>query len=123
MILVILSCAGPIGGLKNTERSGAQVRIGNTGRRDNLRITVKLYSDLRVYQRNRPDPFEIDLPDRADVATLIRRLGIDSQKHEIIVGINGELGHPDSSLDEGDEVMLVTPMQGGLGTCEGVLAR
>jgi sulfur carrier protein ThiS len=76
-----------------------------------------------VYQRNRPDPFEIDLPDRADVATLIRRLGIDSQKHEIIVGINGELGHPDSSLDEGDEVMLVTPMQGGLGTWKRVPAR
>ncbi len=123
MILVILSCAGPIGGLKNTERSGAQVRIGNTGRRDNLRITVKLYSDLRVYQRNRPDPFEIDLPDCADVTALIRTLEIDPLKHEIIVGVNGELGRPDSSLAEGDEVMLVTPMQGGLGTREGVLAR
>lgn len=88
-----------------------------------MRITVKLYSDLRVYQRNRPDPFEIDLPDCADVTALIRTLEIDPLKHEIIVGVNGELGRPDSSLAEGDEVMLVTPMQGGLGTREGVLAR
>ena len=80
-----------------------------------MNVTVKLYSDLRVYLGNRPDPFEIELPDRADVATVIQALGIDSEKHEMIVGINGELGHPDSSLKEGDEVMLVTPMQGGLG--------
>ena len=78
-----------------------------------MNITVKLYSDLRAYLGDRTDPFEIDLPERANVAVLIRALGIDSQKHEIIVGINGELGNPESSLDEGDEVMLVTPMQGG----------
>jgi sulfur carrier protein ThiS len=76
-----------------------------------------------VYQRNRPDPFEIDLPDCADVTALIRTLEIDPLKHEIIVGVNGELGRPDSCLAEGDEVMLVTPMQGGLGTWKRVPAR
>ena len=80
-----------------------------------MNIRVKLYSDLRVYQGNRPDPFEVEMADRADVAALIRTLGIDPQKHEIIVGINGELGHLDSPLKERDEVMLVTPMQGGNG--------
>ena len=80
-----------------------------------MNVTVKLYSDLRVYLGKRPDPFEIELPDRADVATVIQTLGIDREKHEIIVGINGELGHSDSFLKEGDEVMLVTPMQGGQG--------
>lgn len=100
----------------------SQVNIGTNRKASPLNITVKLYSDLRVYQGNRPDPFEIILPERADVAVLIRTLGIDSQKHEIIVGINGKLGNPESSLDEGDEVMLVTPMQGGLGTWKGTLA-
>ena len=115
MILVILSCVAPTDIRSNAEWPESQVNKGTPGRRRTLNITVKLYSDLRVYLGDRPDPFEIELPDRADVATLIRTLGIDPEKHEIIVGINGELGHSDSSLKDGDEVMLVTPMQGGLG--------
>ncbi len=78
-----------------------------------LKVTVKLYSDLRRHLRGRPDPFQIELPAGADVATLIRGLEIDPSRDEITIGINGELGQPDSILSDGDEVMLVSPMQGG----------
>ncbi len=78
-----------------------------------MKVTVKLYSDLRRYLRGRPDQFEIELPAGADVATLIRSLDIDPSRDEITIGLNGVLGQPDSTLSDGDEVMLVSPMQGG----------
>ena len=92
MILVILSCVAPTDIRSNAEWPESQVNKGTPGRRRTLNITVKLYSDLRVYLGDRPDPFEIALPDRADVATLIRTLGIDPEKHEIIVGIKRRIG-------------------------------
>jgi molybdopterin converting factor small subunit len=75
-------------------------------------VTVKLMSDLRRYLRGRAEPLHWDLPEGAAVADLARALGIPPEE-EMIVGVNGLLGYPDTPLSDGDEVMLLTPMSGG----------
>ncbi len=77
-----------------------------------VRVRVKLMSDLRKYLRGRPEPIVCELDVNASVADLVRELGIPADE-EMIVGVNGQLGGPESALSDGDEVMLMTPMSGG----------
>lgn len=77
-----------------------------------MRVQVKLMSDLRKYLRGRPEPLLVELTEEWTVASVIKALDI-SEEEEIIVGINGKLGFPETPLADGDKLMLITPMAGG----------
>ena len=76
-------------------------------------VKVKLMSDLRKYLRGRGEPICCELTENATVADVVRAVGI-APDEEMIVGINGQLGNQSSKLSDGDEVVLTTPMSGGI---------
>ena len=77
-----------------------------------MRVRVKLLGDVRRHLRDRAEPVDLDLPERANIADVLRALGI-GEDEPLVVGVNGELGDRASALGGGDVVTLVTPMAGG----------
>jgi molybdopterin converting factor small subunit len=77
-----------------------------------VKVRVSLHGDVHRYRHGRPDPFVEELSDGATVAELVDRIGIDPAM-TITVGVNGELGRREAVLHDGDEVLILTPMEGG----------
>jgi sulfur carrier protein ThiS len=75
-------------------------------------VRARLLGEFRKYLRGRAEPLICEVPEGATVADLFAALAIDSTS-EVVVGVNGQLGHIGSPLAEGDEVTLVSPMSGG----------
>lgn len=80
-----------------------------------MQVRVELYSDLKKYAHGRDDPLICTLSEGSTVDDVLKALGIPPRE-EMIVGINGELGSRQSVLADGDEVTLLTPMEGGAPT-------
>jgi molybdopterin converting factor small subunit len=79
-----------------------------------VRVQVSLFGDVNRHLHGREKEHAQDLPDGATVSDLLAALGIDlANEVQLTIGVNGELGRPDSRLSDGDKVMLVTPMEGG----------
>ena len=78
-----------------------------------ITVSLKLYGDLRKYAgRSAPDRMPLSLDDGATIADLTARLGM-SGDDEVIAGVNGEQAHNNTVLKHGDDVLLVSPMEGG----------
>ena len=77
-------------------------------------VRVSLFGDVGRYLHGRDKDHEQELVDGATVFELMTALGIDPGKEpQLTIAVNGELGGVESSLSDGDKVMLVTPMEGG----------
>lgn len=82
-------------------------------RASTVTVQVRLFSDVRKYlPAGHTGPLVATVPRGATVAQLLEHLGIP-EVEELTVGLNGELGDRDALLAEGDEVLLMTPMEGG----------
>jgi len=78
-----------------------------------ITVSLKLFGDLRRYAgKAPPDRLPITLPAGATVADLAARIGIVPED-EMIAGVNGEQADADTVLKNGDQVLLVNPMEGG----------
>ena len=77
-----------------------------------MKVRVSLHGDVHRYRAGRPDPFEEELAEGATVAELVELIGIDPAM-TITIGLNGELGRREAVLREGDDVLILTPMEGG----------
>ena len=78
-----------------------------------ITVTLKLFGDLRKYSgRNSPDKTTVTLAEGATISDLARQLGMTADD-EIIAGVNGEQAQNDTVLTDGDEILLVSPMEGG----------
>ena len=77
-----------------------------------MHVRVELYSDLKKYAHSHDGPMSCAHPEGSSVDDLLAHLGIPARE-EIIVGINGVLGSRQAALSDGDEVTLLTPMEGG----------
>ncbi|HEY8837893.1 MAG TPA: MoaD/ThiS family protein [Dehalococcoidia bacterium] len=78
-----------------------------------MTVTLKLFGDLRKYSgRNAPDKTTVTLAEGATISDLARQLGMTADD-EIIAGVNGEQAQNDTVLTDGDEILLVSPMEGG----------
>lgn len=87
--------------------------MANSGTPGSISITVTLFAELRQYL---PDgekgAFSRLLTSGDTVEAVLSGLAVPSDA-EITVGLNGELGARDNVLQDGDELHLFTPMQGG----------
>ncbi len=80
---------------------------------DSISVTVKLYADLRRFLPKGEDgPLEFALPVGATVADVIELVGVPPRE-EITAGIDNTLAQRDTVLQDGDELLLFTPMEGG----------
>ncbi|MHB8576668.1 MAG: MoaD/ThiS family protein [Dehalococcoidia bacterium] len=78
-----------------------------------ISVSVKLFGDLRKYGGHRPpDLLPVSLPMGATIAELCLQMGVRAGD-EVIAGVNGQQAQSDTELHDGDDVLLVSPMEGG----------
>jgi sulfur carrier protein ThiS len=77
-------------------------------------VTVQAQGHLKQFRENRQGEFEVDLPDGATVRALIAATGIPWEEVGL-VAVNGQQADDQQALSEGDEVLLLAPMEGGSG--------
>ena len=82
-----------------------------------IRVTVTFFADLRRYlPRDAGGPQIYALAPASTVADLLDVIGIPPES-EVTVGLDGELAGRDTPLRDGAELMLLSPMEGGV-TCQ-----
>src|SRR5262249_37335803 len=78
-----------------------------------LTVTVRLFADLRRFlPRARGGPQRSTVPGGATVADLLTAVGIEDRE-DVTAAVNGELADRKTSLPDGAEIMLLSPMEGG----------
>lgn len=79
-----------------------------------MRVTVKLFATLTRFRKDvkAGRPFEVELPDDAEVKDLIDVLQIPIQEMHIVF-INSIIQDPEAKLKDGDVVGLFPPVGGG----------
>jgi sulfur-carrier protein len=79
-----------------------------------MRVWVKLFATLgRYHPGSLPGtPFEVDMPQVAALADLIRRLALPPEEVKIIY-VNGRTQLADYVLQPGDDVGIFPPVGGG----------
>jgi sulfur carrier protein ThiS len=76
-------------------------------------VRVRLFAALRRFLPPGVDgPIERTLPVGATVADLLRAVGVPDDA-DATVAINGELAERTDILEDGAEVMVLSPMEGG----------
>ena len=84
-----------------------------------IEMTVRLYATLKD-QVGQPR-VKIDIPEEADVAILLKRLGevypaLQSGLGSAVVSVNRAFAEPDTPVNAGDEVAIFPPVSGGSDT-------
>jgi sulfur carrier protein ThiS len=78
-------------------------------------ITVKVtfFADLRRFlPRGADGPQPYTLPDRATVDDLLAVIGV-APKTDVTIAVDGEQAARETTLRDGADVMLLSPMEGG----------
>jgi molybdopterin converting factor small subunit len=80
-----------------------------------ITVRVTLFADLRKYlQKGENGPFSVSLPTGATVADLLAHIGImDAEAEEVTAGRNGDQAQHDAVLQDGDDIVFFSPMEGG----------
>ncbi len=78
-----------------------------------ITVSLKLFGDLRKYAaRGAPASVPVSLPAGSTIADLASSLGMTAED-EVIAGVNNHQADTGTVLNDGDEVLLVSPMEGG----------
>lgn len=78
-----------------------------------IAVRVSLFADLRrLLPKGHEGPLEFMLPAGARVSDLLEAASVPPGE-DVTIGLNGEQGARDSVLNDGDEVVLFSPMEGG----------
>ena len=77
-----------------------------------MQVRVSLHGDVHRFLKGRPDPCHVELTSGATIDDVLQQLGVDYQGH-LTFGVNGELARRDTPLSDGDEILVMTPMEGG----------
>ena len=80
---------------------------------EQIAVTVRFFADLRRFLPKGEDgPQTYRVPAGATVADLLATIGL-RQGEQVTVGLNGELAQRETPLQDGDDLLLVNPMEGG----------
>lgn len=77
-----------------------------------MKVNVHLFTNLVKYAPGGKNAFSLELKSGSCVRDLIAHLGIPSTVSKIIL-VNGRHSSEDTALKEGDEVVFMTPVEGG----------
>ena len=90
--------------------SAADPRVASPGQ---ITVSVTFFADLRRYLPKGADgPQRYALGPRATVADLLATIGIDAAS-DITIAVDGDLADRETTLRDGADVMLLSPMEGG----------
>ena len=77
-----------------------------------MRLTVRLFGDLRRYLPKGQDPLQVELPEGATAMAVLRHLGI--HPGEVwVVRANKQVVPEDQPLRDGDDLEVFEPVGGG----------
>ena len=77
-----------------------------------MNLEIKLFGFLRKYSPGSEDAFSMDIPDGSKVKDIISTLKVPDNEARIVI-INGKHAVEDATLMANDEVILMTPIEGG----------
>lgn len=77
-----------------------------------MRVTVELQAYLDKYSPDGQAIFSHELPDSATVQALLRQLNMPDEMAGVII-VNGASGDFSDTLQDGDRIILIPPLQGG----------
>jgi sulfur carrier protein ThiS len=75
-------------------------------------VSVWVQGHLKHFRPDRQDRFAVKLPDGATVRALLDESGIPWAEVGV-VAVNGLQAGDDTVLQDGDQVVLIAPMEGG----------
>jgi len=85
-----------------------------SGDQGTIAVTVTLFADLRRFLPPGVDgPHRRTIPAGSTVLDLLAAIGIPADA-DLTVGLDGELADREAPLRDGADVMLLSPMEGGL---------
>jgi sulfur carrier protein ThiS len=78
-----------------------------------ITVSVTFMADLRRYlPRGSDGPQPYALPPGATVGDLLDAIGVEAG-YDVTAGVDGELAQRETTLRDGADVMLLSPMEGG----------
>jgi len=77
-----------------------------------MRVTVRLFGDLRRYLPKGQELLELELPDGATPGALLRQVGIHPGEVWLLRA-NKQIIQEDHPLQDGDELEIFEPVGGG----------
>ena len=78
-----------------------------------IAVAVTFFADLRRYlPRGADGPQHYTLAEGATVNDLLETIGV-APEYDLTVAVGGELADRETALTDGDDVMLLSPMEGG----------
>ncbi len=78
-----------------------------------INVRVRLFGDLRKYvSRDSPEMQTVSLPAGSRVTDVLATLGV-APDEELTPGLNGQQVDRETLLNDGDELLVFGPMEGG----------
>jgi sulfur carrier protein ThiS len=78
-----------------------------------ITVTVTFFADLRRFlPRGADGPQRYTVPAGATIDDLLAQIGVVPET-DITIAVDGELASRDTTLHDGADVMLLSPMEGG----------
>ena len=95
--------------LPPVDERGSAVRVSSA----DIEVRVALHADLRKYfDRSQVGPKTMRLPSGSKVEDLLALLGVEDREN-VTVGVNGELAQHTAVLNNHDDIIMFSPMEGG----------
>ena len=92
----------------------SRLRDSAPGKDTRITVTVTFFADLRRFlPRGATGPQRYHVAPGATVADLLDVIGIEAET-DLTAAVDSELAARDTPLRDGAEVMLLSPMEGGL---------
>lgn len=77
-----------------------------------VKVRVELFADLRSYAPPEGATMDLELPAGTTMHQVIERFGIPAD-YEVTIGRNGERAMREDTVEDGDTLLLFSPMEGG----------
>jgi molybdopterin converting factor small subunit len=77
-----------------------------------MQVEVELIAFIQKYAPDGKNVFDMDLEDGATAATVAKKLNIPDTEPRLTL-INGTHATDDTTLHDGDTLVLLTPVEGG----------
>jgi len=77
-----------------------------------MKVEINLFGFLRKYSPEGIDSFSMEFPETSKVTDIIRALAIPEDQ-TLAVLKNGRHAEKDAAVHDNDEIVLMTPIEGG----------
>jgi molybdopterin converting factor small subunit len=77
-----------------------------------MKVEVTLFGFLRKFSPGESDSFALELSEESSVGDVIKKLGMPHKEPCMII-LNGRHSEEDALTTDGDEIVIMTPVEGG----------